>query len=722
MAHVEKKNAPPAPLANVERQSSGLTFSKVEGTRTIFTVHASKSTDFRGQDASLLEDVRVTVFGKNGDRNDLLHTQSCQFAKADGSIQCSGDVQMELQSAADAARSEQAGVPIGVMRVETSGVTFERATGRAQTVMPVKFSFPNGKGKGVGAVYSADEGQLRLVRDVQLDLNASAAQISGKPATENNELTVKGSSMEFLKLARTIVLSGPVTANTKVEELKAGLLTVNLDPAFKVQSLVATPGTSKELPEVSMRGASGNSVLQAETLSSLFAPEGWITRLKADGNVRGSSAEGGLSAESGELEMVPRVNEAKLLTLRGNVQMDTRDSKSGATRALKTNALQLSFEGGLPGKPSRIKRGETLERGRMVWTDATGANSKLDADKLTIEFGALGKAQLLTATGSVQTERESMGNPVQHASASTATAEMGANGEWSKISLHGNVRVKEGDRSAESEEAVMVRDPQTAVLTGKAVVRDSTSETRAAKITFLQATGEIQAETNVHSTDLSAKPDAIQLSAAPANISSDRLEGNSKTGKAVYSGHARLWQGPSVLEADSIELQRDSRTLIAVGSVRGVFPQAASSEGTRKSPSLWHVSCHTMTYLDAENRAKLQKNVTVQSADQKMRAEVLDLYFSRAVDGKSGSSSQITRAVGTGGVVIEQGARRGTADTGIYTAADQKFVLSGGNPMLYDASEGTTSGRELTFYIASDTIIVDSGDGLRTLTKHRVQR
>ncbi len=73
-------------------------------------------------------------------------------------------------------------------------------------------------------------------------------------------------------------------------------------------------------------------------------------------------------------------------------------------------------------------------------------------------------------------------------------------------------------------------------------------------------------------------------------------------------------------------------------------------------------------------------------------------------------------------MVIEQASRRGTADTGVYTVEDQKFVLSGGNPTLYDASEGTTTGRELTFYIASDTIIVDSGNGLRTLTKHRVQR
>jgi hypothetical protein len=33
-----------------------------------------------------------------------------------------------------------------------------------------------------------------------------------------------------------------------------------------------------------------------------------------------------------------------------------------------------------------------------------------------------------------------------------------------------------------------------------------------------------------------------------------------------------------------------------------------------------------------------------------------------------------------------------------------------------------TTGRELTFNLADDTIIVDSGNGPRTLTRHRVQR
>ena len=206
-----------------------------------------------------------------------------------------------------------------------------------------------------------------------------------------------------------------------------------------------------------------------------------------------------------------------------------------------------------------------------------------------------------------------------------------------------------------------------------------------------------------------------------------------------------MWQGPSVLEAKSIELLRDTKELHANGDVRAVFPQQNSGTGdgnggnkavlsasaraggtgsAAKETANWHITCGALTYWDAENRAHLVENVVANSADQRMRAPVLDLYFVRAEDGRAGGqgTAQISRAVGTGGVVVEQGARKGTAERGVYTASDSKFVLSGGTPTVYDATEGTTTGRELTFNIADDTIIVDSGNGMRTLTKHRVQK
>jgi len=126
--------------------------------------------------------------------------------------------------------------------------------------------------------------------------------------------------------------------------------------------------------------------------------------------------------------------------------------------------------------------------------------------------------------------------------------------------------------------------------------------------------------------------------------------------------------------------------------------------------------------------------VVAQSAEQRMRAPVVDLFFMRsgkpnanaanppALANPATGAQQVSRAIGTGGVVVDQGSRRATADRGEYSATDGKFVMSGGNPTIYDASEGTTTGRQLTFFLADDTIIVDSENGSRTLTKHRVDK
>ena len=727
-AHVEKKNAPPAPPRDVERQSSGITFSKGDGTRTIFTVQASKSTDFKGQDASLLEDVHITVFGKNGDRHDVIHTQSCQYAKADGGVQCNGEVQMELQSAADLERlrRQSSAVP-NIIRVETRGVTFEKATGRAQTVQPVKFSFPNGSGDGVGAVYSSEEGQLRLIRDVHLKMHASCASKGNlKSNTATSEVDIQGSSLDFGKTAHSILLFGPVTATTATQQLTAGELFVSLDPAFRARSLVARPGTLGQTPEVLSRGASGGITrLRADQLTAELSSEGWVTTVVADGNVDGSAPTGGLQAQHGELEMWPRVNQAKLLTVRGNVRLQSRDPKTGLQRNVKSEALQLNFTGGQLGQQNRLQHSETLARGTIEWNDAAASRSKLTADKLSLDFGATGRAQQLVAIGAVQTERELKGKPLETADSKNGLIQIEPTGEWSKITMQGNVHLKEGERSGEAQQAVFTKANQRAVLTGQALARDKSSETHAAKITFNQATGEVFAEGNVRSTDLSATANTVQLAPAPTNLSSEHMEANSKTGRALYTGHARMWQGASVLEAESIELLRDARVVNAVGNVRAVFPQASSNDQSqpKKQPSLWHISAGTLTYWDLENRAKLEENVVVQSLDQRMRAPVLELFFTRTNGGKQGvpGAAQISRAVGTGGVMVEEGDRRATAEKGVYTAEDQKFVLSGGNPTLYDAQEGTTTGRQLTFHIADDTIIVDSAEGLRTLTKHRVQ-
>jgi lipopolysaccharide export system protein LptA len=157
---------------------------------------------------------------------------------------------------------------------------------------------------------------------------------------------------------------------------------------------------------------------------------------------------------------------------------------------------------------------------------------------------------------------------------------------------------------------------------------------------------------------------------------------------------------------------------------RGTAPEAGSRGPAKPSADtgarrvMWRVRAGTLAYKDREGQAHLEKGVHAQSPDADMQAAALDLFFTRI----AGQGQQVERAVGLGGVEVRQGDRRATADRAEYTAAEGKFVLSGGNPTIFDAFRGTTTGRQLTFTNADDTIIIDSEQGSRTLTKHRVEK
>jgi lipopolysaccharide export system protein LptA len=758
---IERRAAPPPPPVNVIKSSSGLSFSKMDGPRKIFTVEASKSTDFKDQGASLLENVHVTIFGKAGDRHDTIHTKSCQYGKENGGVTCNGDVQIDLQSAADAARTaKDPTTQPQIVHVETRGVTFDQGTGAAKTEQPVTFTFPNGSGDAVGAEYNSQEGTLRLLERVRLKLKPLAKNDAEKKppkAGAVEEVLVTGTSLDFGRDARLLQIFGPAQADSSTERLTAGQFTLEMDSTFRARRLLAIPGAIGKAPELTSQRGDDAMLIDADKMTALFAPEGWVTRVDGAGSVhgtrKGKEEDDEFHSDAAALDLWPRVNQAKEMNLDGGVFLKTRMSKAGETRMLHTGALRMEFSEGGKGEAGKPTSAETLTAGTMEWTDAATppdaalTRSKLQADKLQLAFGE-GKPKQLDATGNVQTERALAGHALQTATAKNGVAQLLATGGWSQMDLQGDVKLKEADRNAQADHATFTHVAQTALLTGHAVARDATTETHAPRIFFTGTSGDIRAEGGVRSTEFSPNGNVVQLAQVPANITSDNMQGNSKTGRAVYTGHARLWQGDSVLEADSIELLRDTKVLNAAGRVRGVFPQTPAPEqpatvtlasGSRppaaKKTVLWHVSSATLTYSDITSIAHLEKNVVIQSPDQKIRAPIMDLYFTRGTNNSANGSpasatglsaapgaQQISRAIGTGGVIVDQADRRATSERGEYTASDGKFVMTGGDPTLYDSTEGTTKGRQLTFYLADDTIIVDSENGSRTLTKHRVEK
>ena len=737
---MERRNAPPPAPQDVERLSTSINFSKMEGNQAVFTVEASKSTDFKGENATLLEDVKITIFGKESQRHDVLHTKSCRYSKEKGDIACAGEVQMDLMSSADAEflKKHPEQVAERTMHVETRGVTFDRSSGLAATDQPVAFRFPDGDGQAVGIEYNSEEGTVRLDRDVKIKLQ-EISSTPGKSLQAGQEITITGSRLDFGRDSRLLLLKGPAVAEAQEERLTAGLFRVELDDNFRTKALEALPEGASGQPELIFNGHGGQETLRADSFHAEFSPLGWVESVEAAGNLHGqlktAAQSGTLTATQGKMELWPRDNLPKELELHGAVDLRTETAQQRGSRELKTEALKVSFSEPKEREPSHALLAETLAPGSLTWKEhptlassAETVETRIQAEKLALDFGPLGRARRLTAKGNVQTERSARGKPLQTATGQTGWVDLLPSGGWSQMSLDENVRLKEGDRAAQADHALFVQATETATLSGHASVRDPATATTADKIDFMQNTGDMLAEGGVHSVDFSNKSSGVNLAPAPASITSDRLQANTKNGRALYSGHARFWQGDSVLEAGTILLQRDERMLTATDKVGAVFLQNQSepqeSAPAKKSIAVWHVSAGKLTYWDKENRAHLEKNVLLQSSGERMRSDQLDLYFTRS--GAAGEhaptgAQQIYRAVGNGNVVVEQGTRRASAEHGEYTAADGKFVMSGGNPTIFDASSGTTTGRQLTFFLADDTIIVDSEKGSRTLTKHRVE-
>ena len=96
-----KKKAPPAVPPTVQQRSAEFSFSKVEKDRTLFTVRASRATEFKEGSRNLLEDVWIIIYGRTGERLDNIHTSACEYTSNPERILCAGEVHMDLESAED---------------------------------------------------------------------------------------------------------------------------------------------------------------------------------------------------------------------------------------------------------------------------------------------------------------------------------------------------------------------------------------------------------------------------------------------------------------------------------------------------------------------------------------------------------------------------------------------------------------------------------------------
>jgi lipopolysaccharide export system protein LptA len=367
--------------------------------------------------------------------------------------------------------------------------------------------------------------------------------------------------------------------------------------------------------------------------------------------------------------------------------------------------------------------------------------------RMNLKFDAQNQLQQLTGSGGVEVMRKLGDAPEETTASRDLVATFDKNGELSAIDQSGEVRFHDALRSGQGDRAHVDRESDTVRLDGSVVFADATTRTTAQSASFASSANTLRADGHVLTTELHATQAAISnLAPEPAHISAEHLVADTSHSHAVYSGKCRFWQGQSVIEGDSIELDGTTHSVLVRGNVHGVFPQAAwspkpgegpgqtqssskrpkagagrtGSQTAKQGPALGRVRGGILTYWENESRGEIEQNARVDSEQSSIQADRIDLYFSDA--GAPSGSKQLSRSVASGDVTVRQEDRRGTSDRAEYTASEGKFVLSGGNPTLYSSSGDTTTGRQLTFYFADDRILVDSADGSKTVTLHQVEK
>lgn len=741
--------APTIVPSAVQQETQTFSYKRVEKDRTIFTIRASHTTQFKEGTPALLEDVWITVYGREGNRNDNIHTRECSYDQKSGGIQCKGELTIDIQDAvtpSNATRANAAapnGAPPKPMQVKTSNLTFDGQTGEASTPAPVDFSFPQGHGRGVGVIYSTQTAAIHVEHAVEFEMT---------PTDHSDELPIKvtGSSLEVRRDNRTLTLAGPAIVRQGDRELSAEKIIVELDENFHARHAIAE-GHPAVRGSRDIDSGGGSFTVAADKFEGYLGPEGWVERITADGGVTGTrkSPAGTDHFSSGHVEFAlePRHNILREMTATGGV---TAQSQQGAvSQVLNTAALRVKFAPGGQPDQQRIDSAETLAPATIE--SKNGADTtELRAPKFSTQFTPNGRLDRLFGSGGVEVRSQNGNSPPQVSTAQTLNAAFSADGQWTTVEESGNVHFQQADRQATAAHAKIDRAADQIALSGSPVLSDAMSRTIARTVTIGQKSGLIDAQGGVISTYMpSAQGESVNLGSGPAHVKADALSGSTSSGHVVYSGHARLWQGESVLEADQITVWRDEKKMQATGNVVAVFPQTSgpslkpvsqssgSKSGSASGPTLWQVRAPSLTYWNDQNKARLEGGVLATSQQGSLESPTLDVFLGPAMNPPPSNASsgqrpaeragtagtgQLSRILAQGGAVVRQGDRRGMADQAEYTSTDQKFVLSGGKPTLTDGSGNTTAGRSLTFFVASDTILIDSQAGSRTLTRHRVEK
>jgi lipopolysaccharide export system protein LptA len=706
----------------IQQSAQGFTVSKSEEGHTLFKIQASKAIQYKQGGLAELHDVQITVYGHDSSRYDQVYGSNFEYNPRTGDAIAEGEVQIDLQPNPAGAHGPDQSPPkklTNPIHLVTRNLVFHK-NGDAYTNERVTFSLAQASGSAVGVSYIARSSTLTLQSDVRMEVN--------KPAVE----TLIADRAVITKNPHLILLQRPrVKSASQNAAADQGTLFLHTDNT--IERLTASGSVS-----VNSQGKEPVHV-QADQLDLLMAQKGEVVQTAIlSGTVRLQS-EGPQLTEGRAGRAVLNFSGKNILNsvhAEQNVSLvEHQKSTQSASQAqnppqdieLQASGVDCRIAGG-----RRLNFAETVGPAQILihptGPDAGAQLTTITAGKFQARFNPLGQLASVHGAPNARIVNRNPGQPEGVSTSNLLDAAFAPQGGIQSIVQTGNVAYTDGQRKAWGERARYTPADQILTLTGNPRVADGGMTTTARTIRLNHSTGDAFAEGRVKTTysDLKSEPNgALLASGSPIHVTARAMTAHRTPAVAFYTGAVRLWQDANVVEAPSIEFDRDHRSVIAEGSTSQRVSTVLVQTDKQGKVTPVTVTSARLTYADDERKAHFEGNVIAKGDDYMLTARQMDVFLQArgsTDDQRAPSGGKIDRIVALGQVVVAQPKRRASGDRLVYTAAEDKFVMTGGPPSIFDAEQGKITGVSLTFYEHDDRVLVEGSATSPSVTETRVAR
>jgi lipopolysaccharide export system protein LptA len=770
---------------DIKQTATGFQFSKSDGKRTLFTIQASDVKQFKLNGNAELHNVSIVLYGRDSSRFDQIYGDDFAFNQKTGDVMAKGDVQIDLVANPAGLASPDQATPKELknpIHLKTHDLVFNKDSGNAMTAARVEFQTPQATGWAIGVKYAGKSNTLTLSSQIHVVLQgpyravieADHGIITNDPREiilDHPHLTREDGSLQSDQAVfylgsenqvEKVLATGNVTADTRTQvaqrfhsaenrnsslpQPQPSEMRTRADQAeFLLEGKkdllrTATMSGSVHIEQTGpqpMQGDAGRMILDfagQNQLQKVHALDG--VRLTQKGAPGSKPATKGIATGPQDFELTAPIIDFKIA--QGHI-------------------LKHAVTSG----PARITIAQTPEEGSPSAQSLPAQHTVVTAGKFEAQFApSEGRNHLASVHGApaARIVNSTPGEPDRISTSDAVDASFLPQGEIEAITQQGNVAYTDGQNpdkrtQAWANSARYTPSDQILVLSGNPRIVNGGMATTANTIRINRTTGDALAQDDVKSTysELKEEPDgALLASSSPIHVTARSMTAHNNPGVALYTGNARLWQDANIIEAATIQFDRDHRSVTAQGTpahpVQTILIQTekvqAEKTGTAKTPAdkpagkaarkgapasgstPISITAAKLTYVDSERRVHYEGGVLAKGGDFTATAKTLDAYLlprSQTSNRQSfAGSGQLDRMVAQDDVVIQQPKRRAEGQKLLYTAAEDKFVLTGGPPSIFDAEQGKITGVSLTFFRRDDRVLVEGGASAPVVTQRRV--